>query len=115
MIDLFAHAEARDAKISGMAQAEANADDAWSKLMLQLVYTVCKEQLLFTSDDVFDHYEAIPNPPKTHDARAFGTVMQKAAKNGWCEKTNTTRESRRKSLHASPRAIWRSKLYVYGK
>lgn len=116
MMDLFAHAAANDAKLAGMKQAKDNANETWFDLMLRLVDLTCREQLLFTSDDVEERYAAMPAPkPETHDGRAFGAVMRQAARNGWCEKTNTVRDSTRASLHKSPRAIWRSKLYVHGK
>ena len=113
MTDLFEAAAARDAKLASMAQADANANKSWADVMLELVRLTCCEQLYFTSDDIFDRYDCLSNPPKTHEGRAFGPVMTRAAKAGYCEKANVApRESTRKGLHASPRTIWRSKLYA---
>jgi len=115
MSDLFEHAAATAAKKEGMARVEQNSDERWKATMLEMVRLTCVEQLYFTSDDISERFEALPAPrPVTHDKRAFGPVMTAAAKNGWCEKTNTVRESSRTKLHASPRAIWRSKLYAKG-
>lgn len=112
MTDLFAHA-AEAAKREAMARAEDHASKGWKEVMLELVRLTCREQLLFSADDVFDRYDSLPNKPlETHDKRAFGPVMMKAAKLGYCEKTDRVRDSTRKSLHASPIAIWRSKLYA---
>lgn len=112
MTDLFKHAAAQAAKQDGMARARANADKTWADTMLELVRWTCREQLYFTADDIFGRVDAMPGMSKTHDLRAFGPVMKDAAKRGYCEKTDRVRESSRKSLHASPRAIWRSKLYA---
>jgi hypothetical protein len=112
--DLFTHAERRAeanaAKRAGMQQSEDNADEAWSRLMLQLVERVCRLFDQFNADDVFDMYDKEPSPPRTHDPRAFGPVMMRAAKLGWCERTNTVTQSRRKSSHARPLTNWRSLL-----
>ena len=112
MTDLFDHAarqaEAEAAKIAGIARGEAAAIQGWSALMGVLVQQVARSKSTFTSDDVFDLLELRAGSPTTHDARAFGSVMLRAARTGICRKTNTVAPSRRKSLHASPRAIWES-------
>lgn len=111
-MDLFDHAAAQAAKRSSMKQVEENATPEWNVLMLELARLTCLEQLVFTSDDVFDRLDAYPNPPKTHDLRAFGPVMTKAAKLGYCVKENVAPvPSRRESLHSSPRSVWRSQIY----
>lgn len=62
-----------------------------------------------TSDDVI---ERIPESFRTHELRALGPVMVRAAKWGWIAKSDRAgRNSRRASLHASPRTVWRSLLY----
>lgn len=114
-MNLFEYQAAQVAKEIGMQAANANAAERWCDLMLLLVQFTCQEQLVFTSDDIFDRYDAIDSPPTTHDNRAFGSIMRVAARKGWCEKTDTVRESKRKSLHASPRAVWRSQIYARGR
>ena len=111
MTDLFDAAAAREAKKEAMDRSEKNATPEWSEVMLKLVKLTSQEQLLFNADDVFERMEAIPNAPVTHDPRAFGPVMRRAVKAGYCEATDTTRKSRRESCHHRPLAIWRSKLY----
>ena len=114
--DLFDYgarqAEALAAKAAGMKQVEDNADTRWNVLMFRLVRIVAEEVPEFTSDDVIDRYEAQPGAvPTTHDLRAFGPVMRRAARAGICRNTYRTVPSRRKSLHASPRAVWQSLIY----
>lgn len=111
MTDLFDAAAARDAKVHGMAQSEKSANEEWSHHMVEMVRLTCMEQLLFTADDVFERSEMVPNAPTTHDSRAFGPVMIRAAKKGYCEQTDVTQKSRRASCHHRPLAVWRSKLY----
>jgi len=120
MMDLFDHAErtaqAMLAKDAGMKQAADNADQAWADLMLELVRLTCLEQPRFTVDDPMDRYELIEgHKPATHELRAMGPVMMRAAKSGYCRKADTAPiPSRRRSLHASPRAVWESLIYARG-
>jgi len=118
MMDLFDHAERRQqamlAKDAGMKQAADNADAAWSDLMLELVRLTCLEQPRFTVDDPMDRYEMIEGDrPSTHELRAMGPVMVRAARAGYCRKAYAAPiPSRRRSLHASPRAVWESLIYA---
>jgi len=117
MMDLFDHAErsaqAMLAKDAGMKQAADNADQAWCDLMLELVRLTCLEQPRFTVDDPMDRYEMLEGyKPATHELRAMGPVMMRAAKAGYCRKANVAPiPSRRRSLHASPRAVWESLIF----
>lgn len=91
---------------AAIASSGAAASVAWDALMYRLVLKVARNRPSFTSDDVFDRLDGLDFQPFTHDRRAFGAVMVRAAKDGVCRRTNRTIPSRRKSLHASPRAIW---------
>lgn len=113
MDDLFTIADAREAaamaKKDGMARAEEHAAPGWSEIMLGLVIEVAKQKPRFTSDDVMDLADAKGVTQQTHDLRAFGPVMMRAAKMHVCRKANVAPvNSRRASLHASPRAVWDS-------
>ncbi len=115
--DLFYRAEkiaaAEAAKKLAMEQVEANAVPEWSILMLELVERVARTMPKFTADDVFDLYDQYPGAPTTHDARAFGPVMRRAAKKKYCRQADCRPvNSRRKTLHASPITVWESILYV---
>jgi hypothetical protein len=103
--------DAERAKRAAMQQVEENANEIWIEYMLDLVWDVCKVRRQFTVDDVFDLYYAVPETrrPVTHELRAMGPVMNRAAKEGMCEKANLPAiPSRRRSLHASPRTVWNS-------
>lgn len=111
--DLFSYAqrqsEAKAARDEGMTRVEDNAALGWTDTMFTLVEEVARRHQTFTSDDVFDLAEARGVANGTHDARAFGPVMMRAAKAGLCVKANVASiPSRRASLHASPRAVWMS-------
>jgi len=106
-VSIFDAMAARDA---AMAQVHANANLAW----LIAAYTAAHRTALalpfFTSDDV---NERIDPSARTHEPRALGPVMKQAAKNGWIEKApQPGKSSRRRSLHASPRTVWKSLIYL---
>ena len=109
--DLFGDAEA--AKREGMGRVEDNASEQWKALMYSLIIQVARTHQFFTSDHVFDLFYALGNRPETHDYRALGPVMLSAAKHGVCRKADRAPiNSRRRSLHASPRSVWRSLIYT---
>jgi hypothetical protein len=109
--DLFGYAarqaDARAARDEGMARVEEHAEPGWNDTMYALVEEIVRRQVTFTSDDVFDLAELRGVAHGTHDRRAFGPVMMRAARDGLCRKANVAAQpSRRASLHASPRAVW---------
>lgn len=110
--------EAERAKKKAMDDVERAANERWKILMLQLTHEVCLTHVEFTSDDVMDRYYAIPDPdkPRTHELRAMGPVILNASRQDWCEKANCAPiPSRRRSLHASPRVVWKSLIRQEGK
>lgn len=106
-MDLFA---ARAAKAEAMARVEEHADTSWKAAARQAVLNAARELPRFTSDDVMDR---IGGEVSTHELRALGPVMLAAAKCGWIAKVDCAAvPSRRTSLHASPRTVWRSLIVV---
>lgn len=95
-------------KQAAMQQAEDHADKAWLDLMLKLTRVVALTHAEFTTDDIMILYESIHDAPKTHEPRALGPVMKKAAQAGYCRKTNTVAKSVRRSNHNRPLAVWAS-------
>jgi len=109
VVDLFDYAQATKAKQEGMARSEANAEPTWADHMLAFVQEIARTHRLFTADDVFELAYEAGVYDGTHDRRAFGPVMLRAAKAGWCQKADCApRNSNRRSLHGSPRAVWQS-------
>jgi hypothetical protein len=110
MTDLFDYA--KKAKAEGMERVDNHADDEWKRVMAEMVIKTAREMHRFTTDDVVDRFNELPDPPTTHDKRAMGPVMMRAAKSGVCCKAPVAPiMSRRASLHASPRQVWDSLLY----
>ena len=55
-----------------------------------------------TTDEVWR--QGVPSPP---EPRALGPVMMAAAKAGYIERTDRTRQTTRPEAHASPKRIWK--------
>jgi hypothetical protein len=107
--DLFDWAAARDGKKDGMARVEEHADKDWKEAAENAVVEAALASPLLTSDDVMIR---IDPGVETHELRALGSVMLRAAKNGWIEKAplppvNCARPSR----HCAPLTVWKSLLF----
>lgn len=108
--DLFDFDAAKRGRADGMARADEAADEDWKAAAEVAVITAAKALPLLTSDDVM---RCIDPTVSTHELRAMGPVMMRAAKAGWIEKANLPgRLSQRPSLHASPRTVWKSLLFT---
>lgn len=107
--DFFNGESARAAKADGMALVEKGANPKWIAFMEICLVEVARAKQTFTSDDVFRYAASKPDAPATRDRRAFGPIMMRAIKQGVCVRANTAPiPSSRRSLHASPRQVWRS-------
>ena len=105
---------ARRAKEASMSQVDAAADEIWKEYMLDCIYDVAEHMPYFTTDDVFVRYYQEPEEgrPTTHDLRAMGPLMRRAAKMQICIKAEILPvPSGRPTLHSSPIQIWKSLIY----
>jgi hypothetical protein len=84
-------------------QVETAADKHWRQDALEAVKRTCRELDTFISDDVWEH-----GLDSTREDRALGPILQKAAREGWCVKTDRVRPSRRSHMAGKP--VWRSLL-----
>jgi hypothetical protein len=103
-LDPAAAAEGREI---GAMLAEDSAGLLWREEALAAVKACCLAHAEFIVDDVWQYLQA-PTPP---DGRAMGSIILRAAREGWCEGTPTYRPSAQPQCHANPRRVWRSKLH----
>lgn len=90
-------------------RADDHADDDW-KLAAQLVLAkLAYHKQTFTTDDVHQELEAFD--VWTHDTRALGSLLRKAARLRFIEATPDYRPSARKQCHGRPVRVWRSLKY----
>lgn len=101
--DLFTALRAAD---DAVARVDANADPAWMATALDTIKRIAALQDRFTTDDVWLALD--PHDEATHEPRAMGAVMRRAAKMGWVAPTRDYRPSSRPACHARPVRVWGS-------
>jgi hypothetical protein len=96
-------------KKASMQQVDDNASLAWKREADKAALRAARVCEYLTSDDVV---KLIPPSARTHEWRAMGPVMQRAARAGMIVKADMPgRNSNRPALHASPRTVWKSLVY----
>lgn len=103
---------ARQAKAEAMERVEANANPVWLEQMFYAVVVAAATKEFFTSDDVFELAKTTVTET-THDLRAFGPVMHRAAREGFAKKARKPPTlSARRSNHARPLTVWQSTIFL---
>lgn len=87
-----------------LERVDAAADSDWREMALEAVRQTCNELDEFISDDIW----TISGLEAPEESRALGPVMLRAARLGWCAKTDRVRPSVRSHLSGKP--VWRSRL-----
>ncbi len=87
-------------------RVEAAASARWKEEALEAIFVTCCGRQTFISDDIWE----AGSLPSTREDRALGPVMLRAARLGWCQKTQTARPSVRSHLSGKP--IWESLLHL---
>jgi hypothetical protein len=100
--------DARRARDEALEQVEEHAEPDWKTLALDAVRRTCEARATFIADDVW----TVGGLTSTREDRALGPVFLKAARNGWCVKTDRVRPSVRSHLSGKP--VWLSLLYTNG-
>lgn len=93
--------ELRDEAIS---QVESAMNRQWRNIALCAVRVLADRGDPFTTDDVWEKVSRLTIT--THEPRAMGAVMQRAAKLGLIKATDRTVQSRRPRCHARPVRVW---------
>lgn len=100
--------QARDAAIE---RVDAHADPDWRDVAYRCVVNAARRLETLTTDDVIaelTHYPAIT----THEPRALGPVMMRAARDNIIAATDRFIKSEAVSRHRAPKQVWRSLIYV---
>lgn len=108
-MNLFDWKAAEDSKREAMHRAEVNADRDWLAEAGMAVSLLALARLEITTDDV---WQAMDDAGVvTHEPRAMGPVMKRAAAHGLVRKTDRVRNSVRPECHCRPVAVWESLIY----
>lgn len=100
---LFDLGAARAARDEAVDRVERNADEDWETAARRALFELAKELGAdgeFTTDDVHCDVD-------THENRAWGAVVRRAARAGFIVNTGRTRQSSSRVCHARPKTVWR--------
>ena len=89
-----------------LEQVEANANEAWKRAAMNAIRHLCTTKREWTADDLWDILAG--EEVGTHEPRALGAMIVKAAKAGLCRSTGRYVQSRLPIRHNRPVAIWES-------
>jgi len=89
-----------------LERVERNAEEAWKESAREAVERLAAIRDEFTTDAVWTMVDRMGL--KTHEPRAMGAIMRRAASEGICEATDRTRRSVRPECHCRPIRVWRS-------
>jgi len=95
-------------KADAMQRVWNHANDHWKQLAYEAVRQLARSRQWFTTDDVWHLLAA--NEAATHEHRAMGPVMLRAAKAGLIAKTDRVLPTARPSANRRPVAIWHSTM-----
>lgn len=88
-------------------RVEENANDQWMEEAGKVVQMLALQFHGFTTDDVWEWMQDVHPHLGTHDNRAMGAVMRRAARNNICVPTDRYVKSARPSCHHRPIRVWR--------
>ena len=106
---LFDPVTAKAVTDEAVERAGAHADADWASEAYDAVVRCAKLRPAFTTDHV--HYYLTPSGARTHEKRAMGAVMRRAAAAGVIEATDQYWPSDRPEAHRNPKRVWRSLVY----
>ena len=86
-----------------LAEVEDNANPDFIDEAMAVIEHLARVRAEFTTDDVWPLLTT-----STHEPRALGAVMRKAAKAGGIKRTDRVRKSSRVACHQRPIAVWES-------
>ena len=98
--------DALAARAEALAAVDAHADPLWKDQALAAVRRVCELRQDFHVDDSW----TLTDLPSTREDRALGPIMLKAARLGYCRKTDRVRPSARS--HGSGKPVWTSLIFA---
>jgi hypothetical protein len=89
----------------GIRRADEHADRDWKRAAYEAVSNLALFREHFTTDDV---HELLGDAVSTHEKRAMGAIMRRAARDGLIEATDRYVASDRPEAHRNPKRVWRS-------
>jgi hypothetical protein len=97
---------------NAIERADEHADPDWKAVFFRTLIDVAVSEESFTTDEIWKRLEGDPNVPKTHERRAAGAIVLRAAKAGVIKMLpDQFRTSQRAHCHGSLLRVYASKIY----
>jgi|LakMenEpi03Aug12_release.lakeMendotaPanAssembly.Ray.scaffolds.fasta_scaffold317763_1 hypothetical protein len=109
-LSLYGQVSRRPALDACMAQAWENANPSWRDAAYAIVEVIARERDEFTSDLVWERLSDFGF--STHEPRAMGAVLRRAADAGLIQRTDRYVPTRRRAANRRPVAVWRSRCHT---
>jgi len=97
-------------RTDALQRVDEHADPDWRDVADRCVRAVALRCETFTTDEVIDELAKHP-AITTHEPRALGPVMMRAARNNVIVATDRFIKSTAVSRHRAPKQVWRSLVY----
>jgi hypothetical protein len=94
---------------TALAVVDEGADEKWKKAADYAVMQLALRKPEVTADDVWDVLDGLN--VGTHENRAMGPVMRRAAKDGIIERTDRTVKTRRPTRNNGDVRVWQSRIF----
>lgn len=92
-------------------QVDSDPTDAkWKEEALKAIKRIAERQPELFSEDIWRDAELNATGLRPHLPDVLGPVMRRAARLGYIEPTNRTKELRHETAHRKPARIWKSRL-----
>ncbi len=98
---------AEQSRADALQSVDDHADPDWRDVAYDCVVAVAQRFAMFTTDQVLDELAKHPSVT-THEGRALGPVMMRAAKAGVIVATDRFVTSEAVSRHKAPKRVWAS-------
>ncbi len=97
-------------RADAIQRVDEHADPDWRDVAYRCVLAVARRLEHFTTDEVIDELSKHP-AITTHEPRALGPVMMRAARSNVIAATDRFVKSNAISRHRAPKQVWRSLVY----
>ena len=104
-------AAATAARDEAIDRVERNASADWNEAAYLACRLVAEEQPFFTTDNVWQKISTVFPQFKTHEPRAMGAVMRRAARENVVAPTDEYVRSDRPECHRRPTMRWESLIH----
>ena len=91
----------------GQERALESAKQEWLDAVEKAIWLTAFNNYEFIVDQIWVN---MPDGINTHEKRAMGPSLRRAAKQDWIEPTKKTEPSSQKNCHGNLRRVWRSKI-----